>query len=75
LAANAKVGRGKALWQRARDAACLSQLGRLNEARAVAAEVLRLKPGFRISAEMPIYRRDEDVDHMREALRKAGLPE
>jgi adenylate cyclase len=75
LDANAKVDRSRNHWHLARDAACLSQLGRLDEARAVAAEVLRLKPGFCISTELPKFKREEDADHLREALRKAGLPE
>ncbi|CAN5220716.1 adenylate/guanylate cyclase domain-containing protein [soil metagenome] len=75
LDANGRIGKGKKPWQLARDAACLAQLDRLDEARAVAGEVLRLKPGFRIGTEMPTYKRDEDACHLSEALRKAGLPE
>ena len=59
----------------AREAACLAQLGRLDEARALAAEVLRRKPEFSVRAEMPHYRYPADAEHMREGLLKAGLPE
>jgi TolB-like protein/lipoprotein NlpI len=75
LDASAKIGPNKRPWAIARDAACLAQLGRLEEARAVAAAVLRAKPDFRISAELPSYKREEDQRHVREALLKAGLPE
>jgi hypothetical protein len=59
----------------ARDAACLAQLGRLDQAKAIAVQVVRLKPSFRLSSEIPTYNREEDARHIREALRKAGLPE
>ena len=75
LAASRKVGRNKSAWQMAREAACLAQLGRLDEAHAQAAEVLRRKPGFSVQAEMPHYRFPADADHLREGLLKAGLPE
>lgn len=41
LAAQRKVGRNATVWQAAREAACLAQLGRIDEASALAAEVLR----------------------------------
>jgi TolB-like protein/Tfp pilus assembly protein PilF len=75
LAASRKVGRNKSAWQMAREAACLAQLGRLDEAHAQAAEVLRRKPGFSVRAEMPHYRFPADADHLREGLLRAGLPE
>lgn len=75
LAASRKLGREKTLWQMGREAACLAQLGRLDEARAQAAEVLRRKPGFSVRAEMPHYRYPADAEHLREGLLKAGLPE
>ena len=57
--------------------AAYAQLGKLEEARAQAAEVLRIDPDWTISG---IFRKgsyliDEDVDHLVEGLRKAGLPE
>lgn len=75
LAASRKLGREKTLWQMGREAACLAQLGRLDEARAQAAEVLRRKPGFSVRAEMPHYRYPADAEHLREGLLKAGFPE
>ena len=63
------------LGMMAREAACLAQLGRLDEARAQAAEVLRRKPGFSVRAEMPHYKYPADAEHLREGLLKAGLPE
>lgn len=74
LAANRKIGTNKSTWQMAREAACLAQLGRLNEARAQSAEVLRRDPKFSVSAEMPQYKFAADADHLREGLLKAGLP-
>ena len=59
----------------AREAACLAQLGRRDEAHALAAEVLRRKPEFSVRAEMPHYKYPADAEHMREGLLKAGLPE
>jgi len=53
LAANRQLGHERSPWLMAREAACLAQLGRLDEARAQAAEVLRRKPGFRVRNEMP----------------------
>jgi len=75
LAASRKVGRNKTAWQMAREAACLAQLGRLDEAHAQAAEVLRRKPGFSVHAEMPHYRYPADADNLREGLLRAGFPE
>ncbi len=75
LQANQKIRAGKHHWQMARTAACLVQLGRLDEARDVAAEVLQLKPDFSLRAEMPRYKYEADAAHVLEAMRKAGLPE
>jgi tetratricopeptide (TPR) repeat protein len=74
-AANRKLAHEMSPWLMAREAACLAQLGRLDEARAQAAEVLRRKPGFRVQAEMPHYKFAADAEHLREGLLKAGLPE
>ena len=57
--------------------AAYAQSGRLEEARAQAAEVLRIDPNWTISG---IFRKgsyllDDDVDHLVQGLRKAGLPE
>jgi hypothetical protein len=52
-------------------------LGRLEEARTEAAEVLRIDPGWTSSRVFRKggYLRDEDVDHLTEGAHKAGLPE
>jgi TolB-like protein/Flp pilus assembly protein TadD len=58
-------------------AACLSQLGRMDEARAALAEFLRLVPNATIAsmrAQLPI-KRAEDFERYANALRQAGLPE
>ena len=75
LAANRQLGHERSPWLMAREAACLAQLGRLDEARAQAAEVLRRKPGFSVRNEMPHYKYPADAEHLREGLLKAGLPE
>jgi adenylate cyclase len=75
LAANRKLGHEMSPWLMAREAACLAQLGRLDEARAKAAEVLQRKPKFSLQTEMPHYRYAADAEHLREGMLKAGLPE
>jgi TolB-like protein/Flp pilus assembly protein TadD len=58
-------------------AASYAQLGRLAEARALAAESLKLQPNFtlRVWATIEPYESRADLDDMLEGLRKAGLPE
>ena len=59
-------------------AACHAQLGNTADAVAHTAEVLKRVPGFTIREHcLPIlhYRRESDLAHHRESLRKAGLPE
>ncbi|MFN0192276.1 MAG: adenylate/guanylate cyclase domain-containing protein [Aestuariivirga sp.] len=75
LEANRKIRADKHPLQMARTAACLVRLGRLDEARAVAAEVLQLKPDFSLRAEAPSYRYEADAEHLFDAMRQAGLPE
>jgi adenylate cyclase len=58
-------------------AACLAQLGRLEEAKAAAADLLIRDPGFRVSvfeARYPL-RRPADRERLMAGLRAAGLPE
>jgi hypothetical protein len=52
-------------------------LGRLEEARAEAAEVLRLQPNYTISMKrrIVVFRDPKDDKHSFDALLKAGLPE
>ena len=57
--------------------ACYGQLGRLDEARAAAGELLAREPGFRVSAFASQYplRRGDDLRRLAAGLRAAGLPE
>lgn len=75
LEANKKVQGSKHHWQMARSAACLARLGRLEEARELASEILRLKPDFHLLAEMPSYKFKEDAEHVLDGMRQAGLPD
>jgi adenylate cyclase len=59
-------------------AAAYAQSGQFEEARAEAAEVLRINPGFTIESWKPILllcKDSKDVEHRTDGLRKAGLPE
>ena len=58
-------------------AAAYAQLGQLMEARAAAAEVLRIEPGFTIDRwkRTAVYKNPEDAEHLFDGLRKVGLPE
>jgi adenylate cyclase len=55
--------------------ATYSKLGRGEEARAAAAEVLRINPKFSLKqwAKTHMYKDQADLDHFVEALRRAGL--
>ena len=75
LAAHQKVESDKSPWLLAKEAACLAQLGRHEEAHTLAAEVLRRKPGFRVRTEMPHYKNPADEENLRQGLLMAGLPE
>jgi adenylate cyclase len=55
-----------------------AQLGRIEEARAAAAEVLRIEPRWTnlgTGATIYVFRRPEDSQHLLDGLRKAGLPD
>ncbi len=59
-------------------AACNAQLGQVSHTAAHVGEVLKQIPGFTISGHcVPLlhYRRESDVLHHLDALRKAGLPD
>jgi len=58
-------------------AAAYAQLGQLAEARAEAAEVFRIEPGFTIERRKRtgVYKHPKDAEHFLDGLRKAGLPE
>jgi adenylate cyclase len=65
------------VWVRAYLAACHALAGRTDQARALAAELVRAAPGFsltRFVAKEP-FRRPADRASLSEGLRKAGLPE
>ena len=58
-------------------AATYAQLGRLDEARAEAAEGLRIQPWFTIG-QMPFTKackRPRDAEHLKDGLLKAGYPQ
>ena len=54
-----------------------AQLENDETAQALSAKLLEREPHFRISAHLAgqYYKREEDRDHYRAALRKAGLPD
>jgi len=58
-------------------ASAYAQAGRPEEARAAAAEVLRINPSFTIKSWKPltVYKDTKDLEHYLVGLRKAGLPE
>jgi predicted Zn-dependent protease len=58
-------------------AAASARLGRMDEARAAAAEVMRIEPGFCVSTEMQRlpFVDGKDAERYAEDLQKAGLPE
>jgi adenylate cyclase len=59
-------------------AATYAQMGRREEARAEAAEVLRIQPNFTIAGtarRIAVFKSARDNKHFVEGLRKAGLPE
>jgi adenylate cyclase len=62
-------------WVLSRLAACYAQLGRGEEAAQAAAEILRREPKFTISGQRSISWGHRDLEHLREGMRKAGLPD
>jgi adenylate cyclase len=59
-------------------AAAHAQSGQLEEARAEAAQVLRINPGYTIESwttRIAVYKIPEDLEHHIDGLREAGLPE
>jgi tetratricopeptide (TPR) repeat protein len=75
LEANLRIVSRQQYWHFARAAACYAKLGRLEEAHAMAAEALRLKPDFHLSAEKLRYKNPLDTQHVLDGMRKAGLPD
>jgi DNA-binding SARP family transcriptional activator/TolB-like protein len=62
-------------WVLSRLAACYAQLSRREEAAQTTAEILRLKPDFTISGQRTASWGHVDLAHLREGMRKAGLPD
>jgi adenylate cyclase len=64
-------------WPHVTLACAYAQLGQPEEARAEAAEVLQLNPGFTIesSKRILVYKGPKDLEHHIDGMRKAGLPE
>jgi DNA-binding SARP family transcriptional activator/TolB-like protein len=62
-------------WVLSRIAASYAQLGRMDEARKLVAEILRAEPEFSILKHSNANWGGGDVEHFREGMRKAGLPE
>jgi DNA-binding SARP family transcriptional activator/TolB-like protein/Tfp pilus assembly protein PilF len=63
------------VWVLTRLAICLAHMGRIEEARKMTWRVLDLNPEFRISTLRRGAWSDEDVEHMRDGMLLAGLPE
>ena len=61
-------------WVLSRLAACYAQLGRREEAALATAEILHQKPDFTISRQRTASWGPADLEHLREGMRKAGLP-
>ncbi len=58
-------------------AACYAQLGRQEEAQAHTAKLLEMKPDFSVREQLKLapYKNPPDLEHLREAALKAGLPD
>ena len=65
----------KGPWSLCRIAACYAQMNRMEEAAATVAEVLRQEPDFSISRRRLHMWVAAEAEHIREGMRKAGLPE
>jgi adenylate cyclase len=65
----------KGPWSLCRIAACYAQMNRMEEAAETVAEVLRQEPDFSISRRRLHMWVEAEAEHIREGMRKAGLPE
>jgi len=61
-------------WILCRLAGCYAQLGRMDEATKTAAEALRLRPDFSVAKLQLRECQTTEAEHIRDGLRKAGLP-
>lgn len=62
-------------WVLSRLAACYAQMGRMEEAAAAVTQVLRLKPDFSIAKLRRAGWGTAESEHVKDGMRKAGLPE
>jgi len=62
-------------WVLCRLAGCYAQLGRMNEAAEAAAGALRLRPDFSLAKLRLREVAPAEVEHIKERMRKARLPE
>ena len=62
-------------WVLSRLAACYAQMGQMEEAAAAAAHVLQLKPDFSIAKLRRAGWGTAESKHVKDGMRKAGLPE
>ncbi|NJM91721.1 MAG: hypothetical protein HC861_02840 [Rhodospirillaceae bacterium] len=62
-------------WVLSRIAACYAQMGRMEEAAAVAAKVLQIKPDFSIAKMRRPGWNAAHAERFKDGMRKAGLPE
>ena len=69
--------RSRADWLRVYIGACHAQLGRIELARQLAAETLSQRPDFLLAevVRREPFKRQEDLDHLLDGLRKAGVPD
>jgi TolB-like protein/Tfp pilus assembly protein PilF len=62
-------------WIFCRLAGCYAQLGRMDEATAMAANALRLRPDFSLAKLRLCECHAAEAEHIKDGMRKAGLPE
>src|SRR5262249_41775872 len=64
-------------WPHVWLAGACAQAGQREEARAEAAEVLRINPGFTVESykRLLVFKNPKDGEHRLDGLRRAGLPE
>lgn len=63
------------VWVLSRLASCYVHLGRTVEAQETVTRILELNPGFRISTSRRGLWSDDDTNHVREGMLRAGLPD
>ena len=63
------------VWVLSRIAACFAQLDRMDEAKAVVAKIMKMRPAFRLSEQRSGSWAAEDLARFRAGMIKAGIPE